>query len=769
MLNTPNSYQVHFFMQNTPNSYQVHNDLCDFIDSPDHDDQQTLAYISSISEDALAKIINKQHNSGLTLLHYAVKKEKIAVIEYLLDKGARYDIENSSSETAYDYTKYFARADDIKNLMSGNSPIHQCAIKGEIEGIEQILNESASNLDFSIIDAKNRDGNTPLHLSVINQKTDTLRFLLNTGARIDQKNNEGNTPLQLACKKGDLQIVKHLMYIGADLKVIDRGGNNLLHLLSRSGISGIEIFNKLVKNGVNPNLRNKLGDTPLHHLLRGDEPNQPAITSLINIGANINAIDRHGETPLLISLKKPENGFFLSLLQIGANPNFPSSNLTNETPLERFVINLTAYFRRNNSNAQNFHNAVNTTISDFMRFGLKLTPEIKQKISSNGRIPQEIKTFINNQNQIQIDYDNCLKVNPKILEETTKSIFRGNLVLDPAVPLTTSKVTSLDSYDNDMIGDVFVESIKSISKEKWDLIKKNPEKLKKLQDSGFATLIELSQIPDKDGEKFVDNDIAIKTAIKGPGDFIAFYKEFVKIMSTNKSIINNLLKPKDSKDSEMIIDFNPTENSSKFDATQILSIEPLLLALLSPEFKKELDVQDKISNSKLKPEEARQDSKIKLIMSLAQIINSKLKKDLSPSRPDEFLSFVNAIGVLASDPRLGTQPSGKLTELALDKLLPSGSNRPSALGGSASQALGGSASRALGGSASGSNRPSPSALGGSASGSIRPSPSALGGSASLASGGSASRALGGSASSKRPNEGTAKDLDADKKPRGGSR
>lgn len=97
-------------------------------------------------------------------------------------------------------------------------------------------------------------------------------------------------------------------------------------------------------------------------------------------------------------------------------------------------------------------------------------------------------------------------------------------------------------------------------------------------------------------------------------------------MSTNKSIINNLLKPKDSKDSGMIIDFNPTENSSKFDATQILSIEPLLLALLSPEFKKELDVQDKISNSKLQPEEARQDSKIKLIMSLAQIINSKLKK-----------------------------------------------------------------------------------------------------------------------------------------------
>ena len=738
MLNTPNSYQVHFFMQNTPDLDQVHNDLCKFIDSKDHDDQQILAYISSISEDALANIINKQDNSErYTLLHYAIKKEKIAVIKYLLDKGARYDIKNSSKYTAYDFAKYFDRPDYVRNLMVGNSPIHQYAIQGNIEGIIRILNESASNLDFSIIDAKNREGNTPLHLSVINQKTDTLQFLLDRGARIDQKNNEGNTPLQLACKKGDLQIVKYLINKVTDLTVIDQEGNNLIHLLSRSGLSSNkDIIIRLLENGVDPNLRNKLGDTPLHHLLKGDKPDRLAINSLINLRTNINAPDRRGETPLMISLKKPENGFYSLFLKVGANPNFPSN--PNETPLERLVINLTAFYRRNSSNAQNFHNAVNTRISNFMRFGFKLTPEIKQKISSNATIPQEIKTFINDQSPIQIGYDKYLRDNPNILEETRKSIIRGNLVLDPAVPLTTSKFTSSGSFDKDMIGDVLVASIKSMSEETWDYLKKNSnlkknsKKSKLLPDYVFAILIELSRIPDKDGEKFVDNDIAIKTAINRPGDFIAFYKEFVKIMLTNKSIINNLLKPEDSKDSGMIIDFNPTENSSEFDATQILSIEPLLLELLSPEFKKELDVQDKISNSKLQAGEAIQDSKTKLIMSLAQIINSKLKKDLSPSRPVEFLSFVDAIGVLASDPKLGNQPSGTLTKMALGKLLPSGSNRPS-----------------------------PSALGGSASGSIRPSPSALGGSASLA--------LGGSTSSKRPNEGTAQDLDADKKPRGGSR
>ena len=69
-------------MQNTPDLDQVHNDLCKFIDSKDHDDQQTLAYISSISEDALANIINKQDNSErYTLLHYAIKTEKFAVIK----------------------------------------------------------------------------------------------------------------------------------------------------------------------------------------------------------------------------------------------------------------------------------------------------------------------------------------------------------------------------------------------------------------------------------------------------------------------------------------------------------------------------------------------------------------------------------------------------------------------------------------------------------------------------------------------------------------
>ena len=704
-------------MQNTPNFDQdnyklLHNELCDILKASfDQDEEEVLTSlkkkIEPLSEDELARIINMEDQRSTTLLHYAVYKQKINVIEYLLNKGAKSDIKNSiCTSTAYDVAINFARTDDVRNLMDGNTPIHKYAIKGNIEGIERILVESASNSNFSIIDAKNRKGNTPLHLSVINQRTETLTFLLDKVAKIDQENNEGNTPLQLACKKGYLQIVKHLIAKGADSTVIDREGNNLLHLLSRSGISDTKFFYSLLEKGVNPNLRNKLGDTPLHHLLKGDEPEHPAIISLISIGANINAIDRYGETPLLISLKKPQNKFYRTLLQVGANPNFFSSNLTNQTPLERLFINLTSYYRNSPIPTQTYSEAI-YGFSCFMRFGLKLTPEIKEEIKSTDdySIARDIKTFMDSRQTIQFNYGQCLSLNPNIINETKKSIFRGNVVLDRRLPLTISKVTSSGSFDKDMIGEVFVESIKSISKEEWDSIKANPIRLKILQDSGFATLIELSRIPDKDGEKFVDNDIAIKTAINRPGDFIAFYNELKKIMSTNKSIINNLLKPKDSKDSGMIIDFNPTENSSKFDATQILSIEPLLLALLSPEFKKELDVQDEISNSKLQPEEARQDSKIKLIMSLAQIINSKLKKDLSPHGPDGFLSFINAIAVLAGDPRLGKQPSGTLTSLASSAL---GVAPSSALGGPASRALGVAPSSALGGAPS-------SALGGSAS------------------------------------------------------
>ena len=193
-------------------------------------------------------------------------------------------------------------------------------------------------------------------------------------------------------------------------------------------------------------------------------------------------------------------------------------------------------------------------------------------------------------------------------------------------------------------------------------------------------------------------------------------------MLTNKSIVEGLLTPKSSKASEIIEHSspsvietsNPKEDSSKFD-TRAFSIPTLLLAFLSPEFKKELEVQDLMKENldKIAVEAGsiypnslvKEDSQLRLIASLAEIISSQIKNHSSSK----------AVNTTPQEASLGLAGSGFVVSSSRGSSLPSRSDIPS--------------------------------------------PSALGGSASR---------LGESASSKRPNEGTAKNLDADanKKPRG---
>ena len=49
------------------------------------------------------------------------------------------------------------------------------------------------------IEAKNNDGDTPLHYACLNQKTEIVKYFIEKGANIEAKNKNGNTPLHYAC------------------------------------------------------------------------------------------------------------------------------------------------------------------------------------------------------------------------------------------------------------------------------------------------------------------------------------------------------------------------------------------------------------------------------------------------------------------------------------------------------------------------------------------------------------------------------------------
>ena len=51
------------------------------------------------------------------------------------------------------------------------------------------------------INARNNDGETPLHNAATTNTPEVIQALLDTGADINARNNDGDTPLDLAIKK----------------------------------------------------------------------------------------------------------------------------------------------------------------------------------------------------------------------------------------------------------------------------------------------------------------------------------------------------------------------------------------------------------------------------------------------------------------------------------------------------------------------------------------------------------------------------------------
>ena len=89
-------------------------------------------------------------------------------------------------------------------------------------------NEKTAELILTspILDISYQDdnGNSYLHLAVINQLENIVRLLIKKGADINMKNNEGNTPLHFAYSTGDIKFIAILIENNGDLTIKNNDG-----------------------------------------------------------------------------------------------------------------------------------------------------------------------------------------------------------------------------------------------------------------------------------------------------------------------------------------------------------------------------------------------------------------------------------------------------------------------------------------------------------------------------------------------------------------
>jgi hypothetical protein len=145
---------------------------------------------------------------------------------------------------------------NVKNDVSGSTPMHYAALNGRIEIAQQLIQSGAE------LNAKDCNGATPLHNAASRRKFEIAKLLIRNGANVNMKTNTGWTPLHVVSHNGKVDILQLLVENGVDLEAQDDDGERALHYATR--YSRLPIIQELISRyHVDINARQKNGWTAL--------------------------------------------------------------------------------------------------------------------------------------------------------------------------------------------------------------------------------------------------------------------------------------------------------------------------------------------------------------------------------------------------------------------------------------------------------------------------------------------------------------------------
>ncbi|GIK15190.1 MAG: hypothetical protein BroJett003_01540 [Planctomycetota bacterium] len=135
------------------------------------------------------------------------------------------------------------------------------------------------------------DRRTALHQAVYGDSAE-VRALISGGANVNARDIDGDTPLHSAAHSGNRSAIEILIHAGANVNAADRNRNTPLHYAA-SGDA--EVIRTLLKLGAKPDVQNVNGITPLHWAAFSG--NVKGVKALLAAGATCDKRDVRQRTP----------------------------------------------------------------------------------------------------------------------------------------------------------------------------------------------------------------------------------------------------------------------------------------------------------------------------------------------------------------------------------------------------------------------------------------------------------------------------------------
>ena len=158
--------------------------------------------------------VGARTRDGATPLHKAASCGKRAVMEVLLSHGAEVNAREDNGDTPLDYALSRSHNEVAAVLRAhggkAEMPVHDAAYAGDIATLNALL---AGNP--GLVDARNGNGRTPLHVAVFSGNKPAIVFLIAHGADVNAKDKNGITPRFTAFVLGRWEIEQLLGQYGA--------------------------------------------------------------------------------------------------------------------------------------------------------------------------------------------------------------------------------------------------------------------------------------------------------------------------------------------------------------------------------------------------------------------------------------------------------------------------------------------------------------------------------------------------------------------------